>query len=143
MPETYSDVIPVPGQTTGTAIAPADLLASYSPPPLIKGGTVATGQGALPAGTPMALNSSTKKYVAYANGGGTGTGVCVGILMEAVDTTSSPAGDKMCNIIMRGTVKHARVAARSNYHAGILTDLNARIIDRSTAGSNDEDYLAF
>jgi hypothetical protein len=139
MAEAYGNTLVPPGTSQVAEVKPGDVLASYSPPPLIKGGTIKGGAGLLAAGTVMGLEAATKKYIAYTD---TGAGdPAVGVLMEAVDTgAASPAGDKLGNIIMRGTVKMDKL---TGYDAAALADLNGRVINRSTEGSNAGDYIAF
>jgi len=144
MVDATGNILEVPGTSQVAEVKPGDVLASYSPPPLIKGGTVKAGQGLIAAGTLMALEVSSKKYVKYV-GGGTAD-PAVGVLYEAVDTGSGgapPAGtnkDRLGNIIMRGTVKLDKL---TGYDAGARDDLNGRVINRSTEAGDAGDYLAF
>lgn len=111
--------IPVPGYTSPThSYEPVEIL--YSTAGFTqKGVTLAAGQGILPAGTVLALNTSTKRYVVYANGGSNGTGTPVGILRRAVDTSS---GEQQGNIVIQGILKLSLV---SGADSGAITALKA------------------
>lgn len=85
-----------------------------------KGVTLAAGQGILPAGTVLAQNTTTKRYVVYVSGGATGAGTPVGILRRAVDTST---GEQQGNIVISGALKLALV---SGADSGAITSLNAR-----------------
>jgi hypothetical protein len=137
MAEAYGNILDPPGFKTVAEVKPGDILASYSPPPLVKGGTLSSGQGLVAAGTVMALNTSTKKYVPYVAAGPNGTGNPTGVLYEPVDTA---LGDKLGNIIMGGQLKRDKLIGLD---AGAITALNGRVIDRSTEASNVGDIFAF
>lgn len=85
-----------------------------------KGVTLLSGQGILPAGTVLARQTSTKKYVLYDNGGSGGAEIAVGILAERTDTTD---GDCAGNMIIGGILKYSHLSGLDS--AGI-TDLNGR-----------------
>jgi hypothetical protein len=112
--------IPSPSFTSPThSYAPTEIL--YSTAGFTqKGVTLAAGQGILPAGTVLAQNTTTKRYVVYVNGGSTGTGTPVGILRRAADTST---GEQQANIVIQGILKLALV---SGADSAAITSLNAR-----------------
>lgn len=120
MATTDFEKIPSPGYSSPThSYAPTEIL--YSAVGLRqKGVTLAANQGILPAGTVLALNTSTKRYVVYANGGSNGTGTAVGVLRRAVDTRT---GEQQGNIVISGALKLSLV---SGADSGAITTLNAR-----------------
>ena len=98
------EVIPSPGFWTGPEYTNPEIL--YSTVGFTqKGVTLAGGQGVLPAGTLLARNSVTKKYVKYANGGANGTGTPVGFLRTGADTGGAGARDQQGNVVIAGILK--------------------------------------
>jgi hypothetical protein len=120
MATTDFEKIPSPGYSSPThSYAPTEIL--YSAVGLRqKGVTLAANQGILPAGTVLAQNTTTKRYVVYTNGGGSGAGTPVGVLRRAVDTRT---GEQQGNIVISGALKLALV---SGADSGAITSLNAR-----------------
>lgn len=99
--------LPVPGYTQGEVVPQDDVL--YSTHRFTqKGVTVKAGEGVLPAGTVLARQTSTKKYVKYASGGSDGANVAVGILRKAIDVTDE---DKFGNIVISGILKRTVVSS--------------------------------
>lgn len=137
MAEAYGNILDPPGFKTVTEVKPGDILASYSPPPLIKSGTFGSGQGLLVAGLVVARNTVTKKYVPYVSAGANGAGTPIGVLLQGVDTS---LGDKLGNIIMGGQVKIEKL---TGLDAGAVTALNAREITRAGVAGTAGNYLAF
>jgi len=111
--------IPSPGYVSPThSYAPTEIL--YSTAGFTqKGVTLAANQGILPAGTVLAQNSTTKRYVVYTNGGSNGAGTPVGILRRAADTRT---GEQQANIVIQGILKLSLV---SGADANAITTLNA------------------
>jgi len=111
--------IPSPGYSAPThSYAPTEIL--YSTAGFTqKGVTLAANQGILPAGTVLAQNSVTKRYVVYVNAGSNGTGTPVGILRRAADTRT---GEQQANIVIQGILKLALV---SGADSNAITVLNA------------------
>jgi hypothetical protein len=111
--------IPSPGYSSPThSYAPQEIL--YSTAGFTqKGVTLAASQGILPAGTVLAQNTVTKRYVVYANGGANGAGTPVGILRRAVDTRT---GEQQGNIVIQGILKLSMV---SGADSNAITTLNA------------------
>lgn len=138
MPDAFG-TIPVPGTTVKALVKPGDILASYSPPPLIKGGVIASGQtstgattGIVSAGQVLDYNTGTKKYIITAAGT-----AAVGILLQDVDTSG---GDALGNVILSGTVKKMKIIGFGGT-PGTITGLSARTIVRSVG--NADDYVKF
>lgn len=95
---------------------------AVSPTGLIKKGVkLQASQGVLPAGTVLARVSSTKEYVVYNNAGSGGAEVAIGVLYQAVDTSTGDA--VFGNIILAGVLKNSLL---SGVDSSALTDLNAR-----------------
>lgn len=125
MAELIHNETPAPSFTRGDTVVPREILASYSPPPLVKGITLAPGQGILPAGCAMARKTSDKLWYLYDTGGSGGLETCRGFLLQARDTgtetTSLPV--MQGNIVMRGTLY---ISSLSGVDADAITFLNAR-----------------
>ena len=115
--------LPVPSTGAVTEYKPKEIMASYSPPPFIKGRTIKKvgGGGAIAAGTVLARETATKKWIAYNNGGGGGAEVAKGVLLEDVDTT---AGDVLGNIVFEGQLKYSLLVGLD---ANGIADLNGRV----------------
>lgn len=114
--ENYGDIIPLPGTSSVNEVKPADILYSYSRLTQ-KGGTIKkVGAGSvIEAGTVMAFDSGSKKYVAYSGGD---AAKCV--LRQTVSTVD---GDAAGNLVFGGVLKLDLVIGLD---AGALTDLGAR-----------------
>lgn len=98
MAEFEGNVLRPPGVgPTKTVANPEELLASYNPPPLKKGGTVKAGVGILRVGEPLKLAADGKTYDKVAT---PFTGV-IGLNYTAVDATTE---DHLINIIMGGVI---------------------------------------
>jgi hypothetical protein len=148
MPDAFG-TIPAPGSTVVAEVKPGDVLASYSPPPLIKGGTIkanqtstGAGTGTVIAGQAVDFEVATKKYIITAAGT-----AAIGVLLQSVDTSK---GDALGNIILSGTVKRNKVLGFGGTvvggaitATGNIAGLSARVIDRSTEADNAGDYLKF
>ena len=150
MPDAYG-TIPAPGTSVVAEAKPGDVLASYSPPPLIKGGTIKANQtstgaptGTLIAGQAVDYEAATKKYIATVAGT-----AAVGVLLQAVDTSK---GDALGNVILSGTVKAAKVLGFGGTVTGTypnititalgnIAGLSARTITRSAGGVDN--YIKF
>jgi hypothetical protein len=154
MPDAFG-TIPAPGTTVVAEVKPGDVLASYSPPPLIKGGTIKTSQttpagggaavptGIVRAGQALDYEAATKKYIITVAGT-----AAVGVLLQDVDTSK---GDVLGNIIMSGTLKAERVigfgavrdAAGFVTTTGNIAGLGSRTINRSAEAGLLGDYIRF
>lgn len=88
---------------------------------------IATAQD-LPVGHVMAIKTASVKYVPYDQAGSGGEEVAVGFLRIGVTTEAGAvaAHDQACEVVIGGAVKYSIVSAASNWHSGVLTDLNAR-----------------
>jgi len=125
------NVLKVPSTSQKAEVKGQEILASYARFTQ-KGVTLAGSQGVLEAGTLLARNSSTKKYVKYDNDGANDTDVCRGVLRNAVDTGST---DILANIVVSGIVKAALVATNNSFASGVsdadylaaVVDLNGRL----------------
>jgi hypothetical protein len=128
MPDTFGNAgLKLPGQTVTKALqTPGQIWSNYDEGALIKGATLKGGQGILPAGTVIAHETATKKYVVYNNAGSGGAQVAKGILLERTDTGLSAAGtsaDCAANIVLGGSMK---LSALSGLDAAAITVLNGR-----------------
>ena len=150
MPDAFG-TIPAPGSTVVAEARPDTILASYSPPPLIKGGTIKANQtstgaatGIVAAGQALDYEVATKKYVLTVAGT-----AAVGVLLQAVDTSK---GDALGNVVFSGTLKAKKVrgfgaTATGTYPnetitaMGNIAGLTARTIIRSVGGVDD--YIKF
>lgn len=119
---TEYESIPAPGFWKGNDTTNPEIL--YSTVGFTqKGVTLAAGQGVLAAGTVLAQNSTTKRYVAYASGGANGTGTARGILRTGVDTgTDADGPEKLGNIVIAGILKNNAIVGAD---AGARTTLGA------------------
>lgn len=82
------------------------------------------------SGTVLARNTTDGLYDAYANGGSSGTGVAVAVLLDGFapeDFSGTTASDSTITRALFGgcTVYKDNL---TGYHAGILTDLKATLI---------------
>jgi hypothetical protein len=147
MPDAFG-TIPAPGSTVVAEVKPGDVLASYSPPPLIKGGTIKANQtsvgaptGIVKAGQAVDYEAATKKYILTVAGT-----AAIGVVLQDVDTSK---GDALGNVILSGTVKQKRIrgfgATASGPDTitaiGNIAGLSARTIVRSVGGVDD--YIKF
>lgn len=118
--------IPVPGYVNPTS--------DYTDPEILystvgftqKGVTVGSGQGALAAGTVLAMKTADKKYYVYNNAGAGGVEVARGVLRRPIDTTNtvSAANDQVSNIVIAGILKWGLIVGAD---AAALTDLGATV----------------
>ena len=93
------DVIYAPGFAREDAVAPTEIL--YSTANLLqKGGTLAPGQGALPAGTAVKINAATKRYEKA-----TAAADVEGFLRIGVNTGSADSLPKQGVIVLGGVLK--------------------------------------
>lgn len=87
------------------------------------GVTLKAGQGILPAGTVLGRLTSSKLYVLYNNSNSDGEQVARGILRQAVDTGTNPAGPTVQgNIVTSGLLRNSKI---SGADAGSITDLGS------------------
>lgn len=113
MAELEGNVLRPPGVgATKTVSPPEEILYSYSPPPLIKGGTVKAGKGIIRDGEPMKLEADGKTYEKVATPFTNAVGVC----KTAVDCTTEA---HLINIIFGGTI-NAKVQAITAANAAAL-----------------------
>lgn len=119
MTDTFGNIIKVPGTASTAEVKPADILASYARLTQ-RGVTIKSGQGVIEAGTLLARETSSKKYVVYNNGGSGGAEVAKGVLRQSVDTAD---GDAMGNLVVSGILKDSLL---TGVDSGALADLNAR-----------------
>lgn len=121
MADNYGNAgLKLPGTSTVAEIKPGQIWAGYGQNQNVKGATLKAGQGILPAGTVLAYQTSSKKYVLYNNAGSGGAQDAKGILLERTDTTN---GDVLANIVLGGDVK---LSALSGLDAAAIVDLNGR-----------------
>jgi head decoration protein D len=124
--EYVGNLIPSPGFYKGNVLDDPELLYSYARFTQ-KGATLKAGQGVLKLGTVMAQLSTTKKWVAYDNGGSDGAGVARGVLRRGVDTGTDPAGPEyQGNIVISGILKNQLIVGSDS---AAIADLNARVDD--------------
>ena len=131
MADREGNVMKVPGTSAKAEVKGREILASYARFTQ-KGCTLAGSQGVLEAGTLLARNSSTKKYVKFDADGSTDTDACRGVLRNSVDTGTDGA---LGNIVVSGVVKSSLVAAATGFASGIsdadyiaaVGDLNGRL----------------
>lgn len=84
-------------------------------------------QGYIPSGTVLAKNTSTNKYVKYANGGANGTGTAVGVLFT--DTRVIPLGASAASatvvapLMHHGDIVQSKLPSSSGIDATSITAL--------------------
>jgi hypothetical protein len=150
MPDAFG-TIPAPGSTVLAEARPGDVLASYSPPPLLKGGTIKANQtstgcptGIVLAGQALDYEAGTKKYIITAAGT-----AAIGVLLQSVDTSK---GDALGNVLLSATVKAKKVLGFGGTVSGTypnltitalgnIAGLSGRTIVRSVGGVDD--YIKF
>jgi len=130
MAEREGNVLRPPGTTQRGPVGGEEIMAAYSPPPLIKGITIPSGEGVLEAGTVMGRVTASKKYVAYDDTAVDGSQVARGILRNSIDCTDA---DGLGDLVMSGIVKLSKIIGLD---AAATTDLNAR-------SDTDRDYYIF
>jgi hypothetical protein len=77
--------------------------------------------GILPAGTVVARETATKKYVAYDGAGAGGAETAKGILRTAIDVSTE---DKLGLVVFSGIVKNSKI---EGLDAGAIAELNGRV----------------
>lgn len=124
MADAVGNVLNPPGTSGVSEVKSDDILASMNAYTQ-KGVTLKGGQGLLAAGTAIARETASKKYVAYNNGGSGGAEVCKGFLRQASDTgpSGSPV-DRLGNIVVAGILKYDKLVGRDS---NADSDLNARV----------------
>jgi hypothetical protein len=120
MAEFEGNVLRPPGVgVTKTVAPPEELLASYNPPPLKKGGTVLAGVGILRVGEPMKPSADGKTWVkaAYAD--------AKALNYTAVDATSE---NRLINLIFGGVINVKVVAITAANATALATALGGTYI---------------
>lgn len=120
MADAYGNVLYVPGTSAVSVVSPEEILFSYAKFTQ-KGVTLKKGQGVIAAGTLLARETATKKYVKYNDAGSGGAEVAKGVLRQSVDTTNS---DYLGNIVISGILKYDKL---TGVDANANTDLKARV----------------
>ena len=120
MADREGNVLRPPGTGSTPEVKGDEILASYSRLHQ-KGRTFKAGQGILEAGTVVARETATKKYVEYDTGGAGGAEVAKGILRTAIDTTDE---DKLGNVVFGGIVKNSKI---TGLDGDAITALNGRV----------------
>jgi hypothetical protein len=122
-PDQFGDVLVPPGISSVAEVKPGDIWASKTGSEYVKGRTIKkVGAGAvIAAGTVMARETATKKYVVYADGGSGGAEVAKGVLLESVDTST---GEKLGNIVFGKAI--LKLSKLTGLDAAAITDLNGR-----------------
>lgn len=133
MVDQIGNEIPAPGVYRGKTVPNDEILYSYTGRFTQKGVTLKPGQGVLHAGTVLARDNASKKYVKYSSGGSGGHNVAVGILRKTVDTgTDVNAPAYLGNIVISGILRLDKV---SSANGGVSAVTNA------FAGSRHSDVL--
>lgn len=127
MSDNYGDVVKLPSQTpVSDQVRPSDILASYSPPPTVKGGTFRGGSGVIAGGTVVAKVTASGLFVPYDDAsveGGVAT--AVGVTYETIDTGADAGVNFAGNVILSGTLKHDQL---TGLNAAGIADLNGRVV---------------
>jgi hypothetical protein len=146
MADAYGNVMRAPGTSTKARVNDVEVLYSYSPPPLKKGGTLkvavnGAGGTALQPGLPMAYVTATKTWQP-ALAAGTDA---VAFLVTGVDSGAASDIPKQINFIARGVVKLDVVLAAINlYYGSAITTLPAGLVTALGAKVNtDYGYISF
>lgn len=106
MAELEGNVLRPPGMgATKTVAPPEELLASYNPAPLKKGGTVQAGVGILRVGEPMKRGGTGNKFWVKATA--TDLADCEALNYTAVDCTTE---SHLINLIFGGVINAGVVA---------------------------------
>ena len=118
MAEAWGNILDPPGFKVVAEVKPGDILYALGHGIIKKGVTLLSGQGVIAAGTVIARQTASKKYVVYNNAGSGGAEVADGILAEAVDTAS---GDKLGNVYFGGAFKLDKL---TGLDSNAIADLN-------------------
>jgi hypothetical protein len=122
MAEFEGNVLRPPGSgVTKTVAAPEELLASYNPPPLIKGGTVLSGVGIVRAGEPMKRSTDGKTWVKAAFADATA------LNKTAFDATNEA---HLADLVFGGVVNVKVAAITAANAAALATALGGRYIPK-------------
>lgn len=132
MPEYPGNAIPSPGYWQASPTTDDELLASMNGYTQW-GVTLKAGQGVLLLGTPLAYETTTKRWVATLATGSNGITTARGFLRQTVDTGSDSGGKEFQNnIVTFGAIKLAKVTAAiaavsgAKALADVLVDVGGR-----------------
>lgn len=125
------NVLKVPGTSAKVEVKGDEILGGYASLTQ-KGVTILSGAGVLEAGTALTVSGTPKKYkgTAAADVDGTTDPVCIGILRNAVDATST---DVLANYVSSGVVKTSALklangtAMNTTQIGNLATLLNGRV----------------
>lgn len=120
MADREGNILRPPGTGQTAEVKPTEILASYARL-YQKGRTFKAGNGVIEAGTVVARETATKKYVPYNDAGAGGAEVAKGVLRMAIDTTDE---DKLGDVVFGGILKNSKMIGLD---AAAVTDLNGRI----------------
>jgi hypothetical protein len=119
--------IPIPGFTETDEVKPVQIVKSNQGGLPVRAGTIAGGQGIIPAGCVLGVRADKKFYV-YNDAAGTGEETAVAIFIGpfAVDTgTGATAKDQIVHLAMPG-FGELFLNKLSGADANAITDLGAR-----------------
>jgi hypothetical protein len=118
----FGNLVPAPQLSYIDEITPIEIL--FSTVGLQqKGMTIKAGQGKILAGTAMARETATKKWVKYNDAGSGGFEICRGFLRDTVDTGSTGDPEYLGNIVNAGMLRNSKLVG---VDAAAIADLNAR-----------------
>ncbi len=107
-----------------------ELLAFTTLPYYQVSGNLASGEGAVAIGDPIAWDATAKKWIKFNNGGSGDETTARGFVRIPGDSTSA---DVPIEVVVGGAVKYSLVVAASNWDASVITDLGARYIEAADA----------
>ena len=122
--------IPVPSYTETSVVKPKNIIKSAARGLPTKGGTLAGGQGIIPAGCVLGYRSTDRKFYVYDNTADTGEETAVAVYLGPydADTGTAAAGDSKDQLIRLAFPGFGELyySALSGADADAITDLGAR-----------------
>ena len=109
-----------------TAPTTVDELLAFSTLPYYQvSGNLKSGENAVTIGSPVGWETSTGKWINYAQGGSGDELICIGFVRIPGDPDTE---DVPIEVVVGGAVKYSIVSADAVWHTDILADLFGRVI---------------
>lgn len=134
--DAYGNVILAPGSTSKSRVNDDELLYSYSPPPFIKGGTLAMGQGVLALGTPLERDRVSGLYVKAGTDSRTIAGPATIVASTGVFTTPAAHGLSVGDQVQVGAVTTTTgITAATTYYVITVPSPTTFTLSATSGGS--------
>jgi hypothetical protein len=123
--------LPVPSYAETTIVKPKNIIKSTAGGMPVRGGTLAGGQGIIPAGCVLGYRSTERKFYVYDNAASTGEETAVAIYLGPYDANTGTAAagtstDQLVRLAFPG-FGELYSSALSGADANAITDLGARV----------------